>query len=199
MTPRNRQFVRFVKLHLAEYGMTLVFGRGKSVNTDGFRCAGFFNEDKKIIKIAKNTTNFMAVLVHEYCHFLQYINNSKIYEKSHEAGYIVDNWLKGKNYDPKVVKRSFFIVRAMERDCEKRAIKIIKKFELNIDTKIYAKKAHCYIYSHFIMERKRKFDSYKKSPYSSQTVLKNMPSTMATLSHRSIPPKIYSMLESFSF
>lgn len=198
MSVRNHQFVRFVKNHLADYGMKLVIGRGKTVNTDGFRCSGFFNEDLKVIKVAGKAENFLAILVHEYCHFLQYLNNSKIYEKSHRAGYVVDNWLKGKNFDTKLVKRSFFLVRAMERDCEKRAVKVIKKFKLKIDEKLYTKKAHCYIYSHFLMERKRKFDSYIKNPYKSQTVLKIMPSTMATLSHKKIPPKIYSVLESFS-
>ena len=96
-------------------------------------------EDLKVIKVAGKTENFLAILVHEYCHFLQYLNNSKIYEKSHKAGYVVDNWLKGKNFDTKLVKRSFFLVRAMERDCEKRAVKVIKKFKLKIDEKMPSK------------------------------------------------------------
>jgi hypothetical protein len=141
---------------------------------------------------------FMQVLVHEYCHFLQYINSSKIYNKSYEASTIVDAWLKGKNYPLKKVKRAFFIVRAMERDCERRAMKIIKDFNLAINSKMYAKRAHVYIYSHFLMEKTRKFHSYKRNPYYSKYVLKIMPSNMAVLSHKTIPPKVYSVLESFT-
>ena len=195
---RNHQFVSHVKNHLAQYGMKLILGRGKLVNVGGYRCEGFFDESRKIIKIAKNCNNFLETLVHEYCHFLQCINKSKIYKKSDLAGYIVDDWFRGQNYSPEKIKRAFFLVRAMERDCEKRAVKVIKKFNLKIDKKLYAKRAHCYIYSHFMMEKTRKFCSYKKSPYRSPIVLKVMPSSMEVCSHKSIPPKIYSILESFT-
>ena len=198
MAHSNRQFVKFVRSHLAEYGMKLIIGRGKHVNTDGFRCSGYFDESGGTIAVARKSNEFMQVLVHEYCHFLQYINNSKIYKKCYDASFIVDQWLKGKNYPIKKVKRAFFLVRAMERDCERRALKIIKEFNLKIDSKMYAKRAHVYIYSHFLMEKTRKFDSFKRNPYYSKYVLKIMPSNMAVLSHKSIPPKIYSMLESFT-
>jgi hypothetical protein len=108
----------------------------------------------------------------------------------------VDGWLKGKNYAPKDVKRAFFIVRSMERDCEKRAVRIINEFKLKIDTKMYSKRAHVYIYSHFMMEKSRKFYSFKQDPYYSKCVLRIMPSNMAVLSHISIPSKVYSVLES---
>jgi hypothetical protein len=197
MGARNHQFVSHVKNHLAEHGMKLVIGRGKMVNVGGYRCVGYFDDTEKVIKIAGQSQEFLSTLVHEYSHFLQYINKLKIYKKSNIAGYIIDDWFRGNEYPEKKLKRAFFIVRAMERDCEKRAIKLIKKFNLQIDPKMYAKKAHCYIYSHFMMEKTRKFYSYKKSPYHSPVVLKIMPSSMAVLSHRNIPPKIYSMLESF--
>lgn len=198
MTSRNRQFVSHVRKHLAQYGMKLVIGRGRSVNVGGYRCVGYFDDVKKIIKIAGNASDFMSTLVHEYSHFLQYINKSKIYKKSCIAGYIVDDWFNGTDYSDKKLKRAFFLVRAMERDCEKKAVKLIKKFKLEIDETMYVKKAHCYIYSHFMMEKTRKFYSYKKSPYHSPVVLKIMPSSMAVLSHKKIPPKVYSILESFT-
>ena len=109
---------------------------------------------------------------------------------------IVDGWLKGKNYAAKDVKRAFFIVRSMERDCEKRAVRLINEFKLKIDTKMYSKRAHVYIYSHFMMEKSRKFYSFKQDPYYSKCVLRIMPSNMAVLSHVSIPTKVYSVLES---
>jgi hypothetical protein len=198
MGDSNRQFVKYVRSHLAEYGMKLIIGRGKHVNTDGFRCSGYFDESGGTIAVARKSNEFMQVLVHEYSHFLQYINNSKIYIKCYDASLIVDQWLKGKNYPLKKVKRAFFLVRAMERDCERRALKIIKDFNLKINSKMYAKRAHVYIYSHFLMEKTRKFDTYKRNPYYSKYVLKIMPSNMAVLSHKSIPPKIYSVLESFT-
>ena len=198
MAKTDHQFVRFVKQHLAEYGMKLVIGRGKFVNTGHGRCEGYFNEIEGVIKIAGNNQYFLQTLVHEYAHFLQYINKVSVYTKSDKAGLIVENWFNGKNYDKKTLKRAFLLVRAMERDCEKRALKIIQDFDLKIDQKLYAKRANLYIYTHFLMEKTRKYGTYKKSPYFSKYALKVMPSNMAVLSHRFIPPKIYSILESFT-
>ena len=198
MAKTKNQFISHVKNHLAEYGMKLVIGRGKFVNTGTGRCEGYFNESEKIIRIAGNNQYFLQTLVHEYAHFLQYINSIKIYKKSDKAGLIVENWFLGKNYDKKTLKRAFLIVRSMERDCEKRAVKLIDEFNLQIDKKLYIKRAHCYIYSHFMMEKTRKYGTYKKSPYFSKNVLKIMPSNMAVLSHKSIPLKVYSILESFT-
>lgn len=196
MEQKSHQFIKFVRKHLAQYGMKLILGRGKCVNVDGFRCSGCFDESGKAIRIARHCNEFLHVLVHEYCHFLQYINSSKVYEKSYKASNIVDGWLKGKNYAAKDVKRAFFIVRSMERDCEKRAVRLINEFKLKIDTKMYSKRAHVYIYSHFMMEKSRKFYSFKRDPYYSKCVLRIMPSNMAVLSHLSIPTKVYSVLES---
>ena len=198
MSIMDHQFVSHVKNHLAQYGMRLVIGRGRLLNCGGYRCEGFFNDQEKMIKIARHSANFLETLVHEYSHFLQYINNSKIYNKSDKAILMVDEWFAGKEFPQDKLRRSFFIIRAMERDCEKRAVKLIKKFNLQIDEKLYTKRAHCYIYSHFLMEKTRKFYAYKKSPYRSSVVLKIMPSSMAVLSHKSIPPKVYSVLESFT-
>ena len=122
MNKRNRQFVRHVKNHLAEYGMRLVIGQGKLVNVGGYRCVGYFDEGKRVIKIAKKSSDFMSTLVHEYCHFLQCISKSKIFQKSDAAGIMIDEWFNGKDYPEKKLKRAFFLVRAMERDCEKRAV-----------------------------------------------------------------------------
>ena len=198
MAQSDHQFVRFVKQHLAEYGMQLIIGRGKFVNSGNSRCEGYFHEGEKVIRIAGANQYFLQTLVHEYGHFLQYINQVEVYKKSDKAGVIIENWFNGKDYDKKTLKRAFLLVRAMERDCEKRALKIIDEFDLKIDKKLYAKRANCYIYTHFLMEKTRKYGTYKKSPYFSKYVLKIMPSNMAVLSHRSIPPKIYSILESFT-
>ena len=54
MDGRNRQFVKHVRDHLAQYGMKLIIGKGKCVNVDGFRCSGCFDESGKAIRIARH-------------------------------------------------------------------------------------------------------------------------------------------------
>ena len=194
----SNQFVKFVRSHIKQYGGQLIIGRGENVNCNGILCPGYFDDRTLTIKVGGNDPAFLSTLVHEYCHFLQYLNDLQVYKKSDKASEIVESWLKGKEYKPDILKRAFFLVRAMERDCEKRAVKLIKEFNLPINIKIYAKHANCYIYTHFLMEEKRKYWMYKKSPYKSRIVMKLMPSTMKVKSHQKIPPRIYSKLLSFT-
>ena len=69
------QFVKFVRNHLKQYGGKLIIGRGKQVNCNGIMCPGFFDDREILIKMAGNGEGFLSTLVHEYCHFLQYIND----------------------------------------------------------------------------------------------------------------------------
>jgi hypothetical protein len=107
--------------------MKLVIGRGKYVNAGKSRCEGYFNESEGVIKVAGSNQYFLQTLVHEYAHFLQYVNRVQVYLVSDKASLIVENWFNGKNYTEKTLKRAFLLVRAMERDCEKRALKLIER------------------------------------------------------------------------
>jgi hypothetical protein len=81
MAQGSNQFVKFVRNHLNEYGGKLVIGKGKDVNCNGIMCPGFFDDRELLIKVAERGEGFLSTIVHEYCHFLQYINDIKILSK----------------------------------------------------------------------------------------------------------------------
>ena len=194
MNRKHRQFVKHVKTHLAKHKMKLVVGKGKLANFGKGRCEGYFDENKKIIKVAGKNSAFLETLLHEYCHFLQWLQKSKIYKTADKHCLIVEQWLQGKKYPEHKVKRAFYWVRKMERECEQYAAKLIEKYELPIDKVKYIKNANCYIYAHYMMEKKRKFSTFKKSPFKSKKVQKIMPSNFRAMSHQTIPPKVYAAL-----
>ena len=193
---KHRQFVKFVKKHLSDNKISIIIGKGKKVNAGGFRCDGYFDEKNSLIKVAKQDKYFLQTLLHEYCHFLQWLHKTKIFKQSDKYCIIAEQWLNGKKYSPKNVKKAFYWVRKMERECEQIAAKLIDKFDLPIDKKTYIKQANCYIYTHYFMEEHRKFSSFTKSPFKSKRVQSLMPSTFKALSHKTIPIKVYKAISS---
>jgi hypothetical protein len=86
--------------------------------------------------------------VHEYCHFLQWRDKryvGELYDKSSEH---FEQWIKKMRHISideliKTLNRE----RRIEIDCEKRVIKEIDKYSLEIDKDRYIRKANAYIYS----------------------------------------------------
>lgn len=191
---KHRQFINHVRQHLKIYNGKLILGKGKSVNVEGSRCSGCFDDNVIYIRVATKAPNFLDVLLHEYCHFLQWVHKSKIYKTADKHCSIVVDWFYGKEYSSQKIKKAFYWVRKMERECEQYAVKLIDKYELPIDKEKYIRQANCYIYAHYFMEEKRKFWAFKKNPYESKIVQKTMPSNFKALSHKTIPKKVYNAL-----
>lgn len=191
LSKKNRQFVKFVKNHVSQNGVKLIIGRGKKVNANGFLCDGYFDEYEKVIKVARQDPDFLQTLLHEYCHFLQWKHKTQIFKYSDKYCTIVERWLQGKQYPKKTVRRAFYWVRRMERECEQIAAKLIDKYDLPINKPQYIKNANCYIYAHYFMETERKYCAFTESPFRNRTVQKVMPSNFKALSHKTLPLKIY--------
>ena len=70
----SKDFIQHLRNHLEEYNFKLILSNSKQVNTGtGFRCSGFFDESTKTIRVATKSSVWLEVLVHEYCHFLDYL------------------------------------------------------------------------------------------------------------------------------
>jgi len=199
MKTNTKQFVTHVRNHLAEYGFTLYLGRGKRVNSgENWRCEGFFDIDTKCIKVGKGGVQWLETLVHEYAHFLQWLDSSdSLVEREDRAARIVQDYLhagKGE-LNPAIVK-AFHSVMLFERDTEMRAVKCIQKHKLDIEMSKYIKRANMYIYSHYVNMFLRKWN-FKKSPYRSSKVMSEMPDTFRAKAHKSCPRKIFELLEAY--
>jgi hypothetical protein len=131
------------------------------------KCSGLFYMDSKdnpIIKVAKGglkEEEWFGVLLHEYCHFLQWRDESKYWDQfaDHDITYshII---LKPEKY-----KNELISLMELEIDCEKSVIKIIKNNNL-FDTKLYAQSANAILYKYAFLYKYNKWPSdtrkYKK-------------------------------------
>lgn len=194
MLAAQKKFVRQVRQHLREHDCRLTLGRGKEVNCGGYRASGFFDDTNKEIRVGRRSDLWFETLLHEYCHFLQWTEKSPVYRCSDKHNAIIDNWFNGKHYPNRVIDRAFDIVREMERDCEMRTIRLIKKHNLPVNVDRYTRMANCYIYVHFFMREYRKFWPFEMDLMKSPNVISQMPSSFRAQSHRKIPRRVYDVL-----
>lgn len=197
MTPIEKAFVRAIRAELSIYGVKLNLTRSRFVYSDGSKCFGFF--DEKQIRVGKGNPRWIEVLAHEYSHFIQWVNGSRLYSLCFGpmANYanVVEDWLHGKDFEMRRVRKAFNTYRAMERECEMIAVDVFRKFNLNVDIERYKQEANCYIYMHHLMEMKRiRMSKFKKDPLIPHYIRK-MPSSFRSQSHNTMPKAIQSVLD----
>jgi hypothetical protein len=142
-------------------------------------CGGWFDaEDKEFVVALKNAYGF-EILIHEYCHYLQWKTRKRYFNKLIQAYNIVFPWIRGTFYKKDVVEKAIGEVIELEWDCEKRALEVIKEFKLDVDVDRYIKAANAYLLFYHIVHGERKWVK-NLSPYS-PSITKLMPNTIQKL------------------
>ena len=155
------------------------------------KCSGLFymdSNDNPIIKVAKGTLleeEWFGVLIHEYCHFIQWRDDSKLWNNfcDHDVTYaqIISK--------PQKYKKELEALIELEMDCEKCATAIIKNNKL-FDYKEYAQSANAIIYKYAFLYNYNKWPNdnrkYKKvQEFCPKRILKSYKEYL------DIPEKVY--------
>lgn len=188
MNKKIRDFIEYAKIEMKKYGAICRFSKNKIVLADGLKVNGYWDDENKVLAVATDqlTSYWFRIFVHEFAHFIQWrdgrkqytiltshpINNK--YKESLEE--IFDNWLQGKEYPKRVVRRCGEIIRDMELDCERITVQIIKDFDLPIKIEDQCRAAAAYIHFYNVIMDTRKW--YKTSPYTDKKILSMMPKTL---------------------
>ena len=142
-------------------------------------CGGWFDaQDKEFVVALKNTYGF-EILIHEYCHYLQWKTRRRFFNKYIQACDIVFPWVQGTFYKKDIVEQAIGEVIELEWDCEKRALDVIKEFKLDIDTERYIKSANASLLFYHIVHDERKWVK-NLSPYA-PNITKLMPNALQKL------------------
>jgi len=170
------EFIKYVKQECKTHNIKCVLKNTKTVKLtdDNDRCSGYFDEEHLVV--AMNRPDALQILVHEYCHLTQWVEQcdtwiASVKNESHDKLY---RWLAGE--EVKDIKKAINICRDLELDNEKRAIKMIKRFNLPIDIDIYIKKANAYVQYYNYLLISRKWCSPKNSPYKNNRLVELMSS-----------------------
>ena len=136
-----KKFEEYARNYCEKHDKTITLVPQKTVWQEefkDFKCAGFCDGDEMVI--ATKNPKFHTVFVHEFSHLTQAVERIPIW---YESGDIWSAIQKGKvslkHWD------EFVKVIAVERDCERRTLNLIKKFNIT-SPEIYAQNANIYLY-----------------------------------------------------
>lgn len=160
----RRKLIKDIRKKCKENNVTLILRRGDSVKYPGFKkkkISGYFQNNEKnapavLASSIKGKTG-LGVLLHESSHMDQWLEDHKTwtYTIKNDHDNIFDEWLQGKRVSKQKISEAVRWIRSCELDCEKRAVKKLKKYKIGISEKQYIKAANCYIYLYTFMLHSR--------------------------------------------
>lgn len=176
MTKNVKSFIEHVKSECKKYGIKVKLKNVKYLKLDdNIRCSGYFDEEEKVLAVAINSDIWLGVLVHEYCHLTQWVDNCKEWKAGCRGLPKVDEWLGGKKVSG--IKKALAQSRDLELDNEKRSVKMIKKWKLPIDIKNYTQRANAYVQFYNWLWYSKRWCKPNNTPYGNETIINSMPTT----------------------
>lgn len=171
-SPNFVLFFEWAEEYMRKHNKKIIVVDAKKIQFDGGWCGGWCDGDE--IAIAGRSALFEETFVHEFAHMMQAIEKSPIWKKEFKF------WddLEKDNVTSLSWPRVLEIIE-LERDCEKRAIALSKKWDL-FDNKIYAQRANVYLYFYqYIFMRGKWMDS--TSLYASSYLSDSMPEQIVSM------------------
>lgn len=170
-----------IKKECKENGIKFFHGRGPTVrHIDGLRVNGFFEDGTTMkdgiskLAVASNP-NSLEVLVHEYCHMQQYLEQTPEWQALHRGDEFW-GWLNGQEglEDEKIIDCAVAYYE-IEVDCEKRAVEQHKLWKTDTNLTEYIQKANAYTLFYFYVLDTRKWYKAGREPYTLKEVWSKMP------------------------
>lgn len=148
-----QQFIKDIKKTAKEHGITIRLVNNKRIYApeDKEPCSGYFDSEEMTLAVStkRRLDSYYGLLAHESSHMDQFINNKYLWNK-HEPGYtLFFEWLYNKeDMDLKMIEEAMQDIIRVELDCERRAIKKIKQYNLPIDIPKYIQGVNAYLHGY---------------------------------------------------
>jgi hypothetical protein len=161
--------------------------------SDSIRCSGYFespNVDKNtpaVLVYAERHPDAPLILVHEYAHMTQWLDELPLWHSAADSIELVDLWLEGEEIDS--INEHIRNALNLELDNEKRSVSLIKEWGLLIDPVEYIKKSNAYLQFYLYLMETRKWSSPERSPYMVKEVVEAM-SPDFDMDYSKLDPKI---------
>ena len=180
-----RRFIADVKSKCDNHSVKLVISRDQcllgKLPVNGYFEAG--DKDGTLwVHMHGIIRTWLPLIVHEYSHMLQWIADCAPWRKGFIGGddtsVLFDKWVTHRrNFKRKKLLRIVELIQDVERDCERRALKLIEEYGLPISLRNYARRANAYLYFYtYAYLRRRWYDNKKhKPPYEIKEISQCMP------------------------
>ena len=178
MDKRMKAFVELVRGECLKLNVEFKITKTKQVdNGDHCLCSGYFEDDsggsRARLLVAGKHKNWFETLIHEFCHLKQWKEHDPIWQNEHEHFW---DWVSGEV--PKLSKKHIVMsvrrLRNLELDCEKRAVRMIRKYGLPVDIKHYIKGSNAYVKFYTLLGKTGAWCTY--STYRTPKIMGYMPS-----------------------
>lgn len=174
----DSEFIEYVKHELFTANKSILLSGDTGVVFEGEDTLvnGYWDDSKGVLAVAmgKSRDEWFPVLVHEFCHFLQFREKWETPENEDLRNHF---WfcLEPNRKRTKKVRLGKEATQLLEWDCERRSLELINKFNLDLDPKKYARNANSYIYFYEVVWRYRKWYEIGNEPYNNPVILERMP------------------------
>ena len=183
-----KYFIAFVKAECRKEGVKCDLRNTKYVKlSDSMNASGYFDESIPTLVCSMGRSDSIEILAHEYCHLTQWREQIPLWKSVNTGMSAIDDWLGGKNV--KNIEKHLANSRDLELDNEKRAVKLIKEFDLPINIESYTRKANSYVHFYNYMLISRRWCSIKNSPYSNKRLIEAM-SPKFNMNYKKLSKKI---------
>ena len=187
-TKNEMIFLNHVKTSCKIYGIKCLLKKTKTVKMDdNVKCSGYFDETGKTLVVAINRPDWVEILAHEYSHLTQWVEKIPVWLEAEQSLGKVWEWLDGKNV--RNIDKHVAVARDLELDNEKRSVKVIKKFKLNVDLENYVRKANAYVMFYNWLRKTRKWSRPNNSPYKNKKVKAAM-SIKFNMNYKTLSPRL---------
>lgn len=187
-----------VRTECAKKNIKVVLSTKKNITSGSITCSGYFDPHEGVLKVACNNKIWKEILIHEYCHFLQWSKKRKFWDEMCNKGgidpnYALDLWLDGQiELSIEQRERYKFMIMAIEIDCESMVVDFIRKHNIDIDIKKYIKSSNTYVMFYHAVFKYRKWYKKDMKPYNTKDIVDIMPETF-NYDYMKISPKILKM------
>lgn len=163
-----------VALKCAKHEINLRLESVDFLDKDTLACSGYFDEKTLAVATKKDTRlEWVLILLHEFCHLKQWAEDAPCWVSDKNSLDIVEGWvMENKTFSKKRLLNGFRNAVAVELDCEKRTIKLAKKYEIKFNRKVYIQQANAYLYSYVYALHNRQ---WCRAPYNNQEIWTKMP------------------------
>lgn len=191
-------FVDFVRIQSKKHKIYLGLRNSTFVKTPVtyMKCAGYFDEKKRVLMVATKSDYWFRIFLHEYAHMTQWLENIPLWARYAEtrADEKMDAWLNGGDVENH--EMYIDIIRDLELDNEKRTVDIINEWKFNdiIDVNQYIKESNAYVLSYNRLKATRIWEPSGGVSYSNEAVL-NLMSDKFDMDYTTLSPELIQLFD----
>ena len=166
-------------------GASVAYANGAGIQVSGY----FVDRPSPVLAVAtgKPVAQWLGILVHEACHMDQWSQQAPCWtqnrmEDGREAADWLDDWVCGQlELAPDVLAEVVARAKAVEADCERRALQAIARHGLPLDLAEYARKANAYVHFYDHVAATGRWNPPGQAPYQVEAVWRQAPARLVAV------------------